>query len=98
MGFCSLRWMCCILLVSAFGIPAFAEGSHDRTQFGHDVTVGSDEKVAEVTCFAVAQCAEPGFCGGERMGGRLGGGEGELSRLRRANWSTFQEAQANGTL
>jgi len=52
MGFCSLRWMCCLLLVSAFGIPAFAEGSHDRTQFGHDVTVGSDEKVAEVTCFA----------------------------------------------
>ena len=52
MGFCSLRWMCCLLLVSAFGIPALAEGSHDRTQFGHDVTVGSDEKVAEVTCFA----------------------------------------------
>jgi UDP-3-O-[3-hydroxymyristoyl] glucosamine N-acyltransferase len=52
MGFCSLRWMCCLLLLSAFGIPAFAEGSHDRTQFGHDVTVGSDEKVAEVTCFA----------------------------------------------
>lgn len=51
MGFCSLRWMCCLLLVSAFGIPAFAEGSHDRTQFGHDVTVGSDEQVAEVTCF-----------------------------------------------
>ncbi len=51
MGFCSVRWMCCLLLVSAFGIPALAEGSHDRTQFGHDVTVGSDEKVAEVTCF-----------------------------------------------
>ena len=52
MGLCSLRWMCCALLVLALGAPAFAAGSHDRTQFGHDVTVGSDEKVAEVTCFA----------------------------------------------
>jgi hypothetical protein len=51
MGFYSLRWVCCLLLVLAFGIPAYADGSHDRTQFGHDVTVGSDEKVAEVTCF-----------------------------------------------
>ena len=51
MGFCSLRWMRCLLLVVALGAPAFGAGSHDRTQFGHDVTVGSDEQVAEVTCF-----------------------------------------------
>jgi len=52
MGFSSLRWMGCLLLVLALGVPAFADGSHDRTQFGHDVTVGADETVAEVTCFS----------------------------------------------
>ncbi|HKV79804.1 MAG TPA: hypothetical protein VJP02_16770 [Candidatus Sulfotelmatobacter sp.] len=51
MGFCSLRLIHCVLLVLAIGVPAYADGSHDRTQFGHDITVGSDEKVAEVTCF-----------------------------------------------
>jgi hypothetical protein len=51
MGFCTLRWIRCVLLVLAFGVPAYADGSHDRTQFGHDITVGSDENVAEVTCF-----------------------------------------------
>ena len=30
---------------------ALADGSHDRTQFGHDVTVGPGEEVSEVTCF-----------------------------------------------
>ena len=52
MGFCSLRWIGSLLLVLALGAPAFAEGSHDRTQFGHDVTIGADEKVAEVSCFS----------------------------------------------
>jgi hypothetical protein len=52
MGFCSLRCMRCLLLVLALGaVPAFAKGSHDRTQFGHDVSIGPDEQVAEVTCF-----------------------------------------------
>lgn len=41
-----------IIAVLAFSLPAFAGGSHDRTQFGHDVTVGADEDVTEVTCFA----------------------------------------------
>ena len=52
MGFSSLRWLGCLLFVLALGIPAFADGSHDRTQFGHDVIVGADETVAEVTCFS----------------------------------------------
>lgn len=52
MGFCLLRWMHCLLLVLVLGAFAFADGSHDRTQFGHDVTIGADEKVAEVTCFS----------------------------------------------
>ena len=40
-----------VLATLAFSIPALAEASHDRTQFGHDVTVGADEEVTEVTCF-----------------------------------------------
>jgi hypothetical protein len=52
MGFSSLRCMRSLLLVLALGVPAFADGSHDRTQFGHDVTIGADEKVSEVTCFS----------------------------------------------
>ena len=30
---------------------AFAENSHDRTQFGHNITVGPGEEVSQVTCF-----------------------------------------------
>lgn len=40
-----------VVAVLVFSIPVFADGSHDRTQFGHDVTVGADEGVTEVTCF-----------------------------------------------
>lgn len=50
MGFLSLRWLICFSLVSVLA-SASAKGSHDRTQFGHDISVGSDEEVAEVTCF-----------------------------------------------
>jgi len=52
MGFCSLRWMLCPLLVLALGAPAFADGSHDRTQFDHDISIGTEEKVSDVTCFS----------------------------------------------
>ncbi len=41
----------CLLGIAAFCGPAFADGSHDRTQFGHDIIVGPDEQVSEVTCF-----------------------------------------------
>jgi hypothetical protein len=30
---------------------AFADGSHERTQFGHDITIGPSEGVTDVTCF-----------------------------------------------
>ena len=39
-----------VLLLSV-GVCAFAENSHDRTQFGHNITVGPGEEVSEVTCF-----------------------------------------------
>ena len=51
MGFSSLRLLTCCLLVAVLAVPALAQGSHDRTQFGHDISVGSDETVSEVTCF-----------------------------------------------
>ena len=42
-------------LVAAFllsaSMSAFADNPHDRTQFGHNVTVGPGEEVSEVTCF-----------------------------------------------
>jgi len=51
MGFWLLRWLIPCSLVALLAAPVFAQGSHDRTQFGHEITVGSDEKVADVTCF-----------------------------------------------
>jgi hypothetical protein len=51
MRFLSLPWLIRLSLIAVLATPAVAEGSHDRTQFGHDISVGSDEEVAEVTCF-----------------------------------------------
>src|SRR5581483_4153682 len=39
------------LAALAVSLPAFAEGTHDRTQFGHDIVVGSNDEAGEVTCF-----------------------------------------------
>ncbi len=40
-----------MLFGAALSVPGFAEGSHDRTQFGHDITVSPDEESSDVTCF-----------------------------------------------
>ena len=40
-----------ILGALTVSIPAFADGSHDRTQFGHDIVVSSTDQATEVTCF-----------------------------------------------
>jgi hypothetical protein len=40
-----------LALSALFCLPAFADGSGDRTQFGHDITVGAGEEVTEATCF-----------------------------------------------
>ena len=47
----SHRLPICLLAVVLFSATAFAQGSHDRTQFGHDITVGPGEEVSEATCF-----------------------------------------------
>lgn len=41
----------CGLILAALSGVAFADDSRDRTQFGHDITVGPQEEVVEVTCF-----------------------------------------------
>ena len=52
MGFTSLRWLVRFSLITMLGAaPALAQRSHNRTQFGHDIFVGAEETVAEVTCF-----------------------------------------------
>jgi hypothetical protein len=40
-----------LTLLALLATPAFASNSHDRTEFGHDISVGPGEEVSEVTCF-----------------------------------------------
>jgi len=47
-----LRLLAASLVFSvALSTAAFADGDHDRTQVGHNITVGPDEKLSEATCF-----------------------------------------------
>jgi hypothetical protein len=39
------------LICAVLSAPAFADGSHDRTQVGRDIMVGPNEAVSEATCF-----------------------------------------------
>jgi hypothetical protein len=41
-----------LLFVVALSGAAFASGSPDRTQFGHNISIGPGEEVSDVTCFA----------------------------------------------
>jgi hypothetical protein len=41
----------CLLIWVALTAAAFADGSRDRTQFGHSITVAPNEEVTEATCF-----------------------------------------------
>lgn len=50
MGFAYRRWLACIVFVTALSAFGFAASS-DRTQFGHDITVASNENVSDATCF-----------------------------------------------
>jgi len=40
-----------LLLCATASVPAFADGSHDRTQVGHDINVGPGDEISEATCF-----------------------------------------------
>ena len=51
MGSFSRLTLFLILSALALSIPAFADDSRDRTQFGHDIVVSSTDKATDVTCF-----------------------------------------------
>ncbi len=46
----ALRLFAGILMI-AISTAAGGQGVHDRTQFGHNISVGTGEEVSEVTCF-----------------------------------------------
>jgi cytoskeletal protein CcmA (bactofilin family) len=47
-----LRLLAASLVFSVgFSTAAFADGDHDRTQVGHNITVGPGEEISEATCF-----------------------------------------------
>jgi hypothetical protein len=41
----------CLLFCVAFSSAAFAQTTHDRTQFGHDINIEPGEQVGDATCF-----------------------------------------------
>src|ERR1700752_26275 len=47
----SFRLCVCFLFVAALSVTAWADAPHERTQFGHDIVIGPNEEVSEVTCF-----------------------------------------------
>lgn len=51
MRFSSVGWLIRFSLAAALTASAAAQGSHDRTQFGHDIVIGADESASEATCF-----------------------------------------------
>jgi len=46
----ALRLFAGFLLI-AISTAAFGKDVHDRTQFGHNISIGAGEEVSEVTCF-----------------------------------------------
>lgn len=48
----STKLLLSIMVFAAISTRAFAEGSHDRTQFGHEIVIAADEKATDVTCFS----------------------------------------------
>ena len=46
----AVRLFPCFLLI-ALSTAAFADGSGDRIQFGHNISIGPGEEASDVTCF-----------------------------------------------
>ncbi len=40
-----------VAFLAALSPAAYADASHDRTQFGHDITIDAGEQATDVTCF-----------------------------------------------
>ena len=41
----------CLMACLALSAAVFAQGTHDRTQFGHDISIVPGEEAGDVTCF-----------------------------------------------
>jgi hypothetical protein len=41
----------CVIACFALSAAMFAQGTHDRTQFGHDISIVPGEEVGDVACF-----------------------------------------------
>lgn len=41
----------CLVAVVAFSANALADGGHERTQFGHSISIGPGEEISGATCF-----------------------------------------------
>ena len=46
-----MRCVACIVLLAALSSLAHANAARERTQFGHDVSIGPNEDSGEITCF-----------------------------------------------
>lgn len=46
-----LQFVITVVFVAVLSASCFADASRDRTQFGHDITIGTGEQATEVTCF-----------------------------------------------
>jgi len=47
----ALRICWWLLFLGALSGTAFADGARDRTQFGHNISIGPGEEASDVTCF-----------------------------------------------
>lgn len=47
-----LRGTLLLLVAIAASTAAFADSPHERTQFGRDIVVGSNDEISDATCFA----------------------------------------------
>lgn len=47
----ALRVLIGLLIAQALCSAAFANNTHERTQFGHDITISAGEESGDVTCF-----------------------------------------------
>jgi hypothetical protein len=52
MRFSSSRLFLYLICTAGLCASALAQGSHDRTQFGHEIVVEQGEKATDVTCFS----------------------------------------------
>lgn len=46
-----LRLSACAFFLALLATAAFADGSHERTQFGNDINIGPGDRISEATCF-----------------------------------------------